>query len=94
MTTDTTFLTVARAEALFTSWLATGSHPSHAAADEAIRAAVRAHHGVRGCAVDVAGEYGDHPEVAAPRMRWARHVVEELYETRRARPGDRWALVG
>ena len=94
MTTHPTPLTAARAEALFTSCLATGSHPSRAAAEEAIRTAVRAHHGVRGCAADVASEYGDHPECAAPRMRWARHVVEELYETRGRRSGDRWALVG
>ena len=75
----TTFLTAARAEALFTSPLETGSRPTFDAVDHAIRVAVRNHHGVLGCAVDVAGEYGDHPEVAAPRMRWARRLVEELY---------------
>ncbi len=80
MSTNAAILTIARAEALFTSPLATGSRPPRAVVDEEIRHAVRAHHGVRGCAADVAGEYGDHPEVAAPRMRWARHVVEELYE--------------
>ncbi|MBU2664681.1 hypothetical protein KOI35_14350 [Actinoplanes bogorensis] len=83
-------LTVARAEALFTSPLATGSHPSHATAEQAIRHAVRTHGGVRGCAADVAGEYGDHPECAAPRMRWARHVVDELYDAGR----PRWVLAG
>ena len=80
MTSQTTALTAARAEALFTSQLATGSQPAYDVVNEAIRSAVRAHGGVRGCAADVAGEYGDRPEVAAPRMRWARHVVEELYE--------------
>ena len=96
MTSETTALTAARAEALFTSQLATGSQPAHDVVDEAIRIAVRAHGGVRGCAADVAGEYGDHPELAVPRMRWARGVVEHLYEGRRAhanRPRNDWALV-
>lgn len=96
MTTQTTALTAARAEALFTSSLATGSLPGYDVVEEAIRIAVRAHGGVRGCAVDVAGEYGDHPELAVPRMRWARGVVEHLYEPRRARAGGTrsgWALV-
>lgn len=93
--TETTVLTAARAEALFTSQLATGSHPAYDVVDEAIRIAVRAHGGVRGCAADVAWEYGDHPEHAVPRMRWARGVVEHLYEARpAARKRGGWALVG
>jgi hypothetical protein len=95
MTTNATLLTVARAEALFTSQLATGSRPTFDVAETAIRIAVRTHGGVRGCAADVAAEYGDYPEVAAPRMRWARSVVEQLYEVRRARaqrPTNTWAL--
>ncbi|WP_205650567.1 hypothetical protein [Actinoplanes solisilvae] len=93
--TTATILTVARAEALFTSRLATGSQPTYDTVEEAIRIAVRAHRGVRGCAADVAGEYGDHPESAAPRMRWARRLVEELYDARRGRARRRlaWALV-
>ena len=85
--TTTTLLSAARAEALFTSQLATGSHPTYDVVETAIRVAVRAHGGVRGCAADVAAEFGDYPEVAAPRMRWARSVVEQLYEVRRARAG-------
>ena len=87
-------LTAARAEALFTSTLATGSQPAYPTVADAIRIAVRAHGGVRGCAADVAMEYGDHPELAVPRMRWARGVVEHLYGERRTqhrRSG--WALV-
>ena len=90
MTVNAPILTVARAEALFTSLLTTGCQPSRAVAEEAIRHAVRTYGGVRGCAAEVAGEYGDHPESAAPRMRWARRVVAELYE---GRPGECWALV-
>ena len=85
-----TVLTDARAEALFTSTLSTGSRPAPEVVEAAIRAAVRAHGGVRGCAADVAAEYGDHPELAVPRMRWARGVVEHLYHTRRPCPG--WSL--
>ncbi|MEU4424023.1 hypothetical protein AB0F81_25615 [Actinoplanes sp. NPDC024001] len=91
MTTETTMLTAARAEALFTSPLATGSRPAHDVVDAAIRLAVRAHGGVRGCAGEVAAEYGDHPETAVPRMRWARELIDELYVVRR--PFHGWALV-
>jgi hypothetical protein len=94
-TTTTTLLSAARAEALFTSRLATGSRPTYEVAQTAIRVAVRAHGGVRGCAAEVAAEFGDYPEVAAPRMRWARSVVEQLYEARPAsagRPGHAVAL--
>jgi hypothetical protein len=90
MSIRTDVLTAARAEALFTSPLATGSRPTFDVVDNAIRFAVRTRGGVRGCAGDVAMEYGDHPELAAPRMRWARDVVERTYEARRpraARPG-------
>jgi hypothetical protein len=91
----TTALTAARAEALFTSDLATGSQPTRHAVEQAIRAAIRARGGVRGCAAEVAGEYGDHPELAMPRMRWARSVVDCLYQdrhTRIRRRASRWAL--
>ena len=90
MTTTTTALTAARAEALFTSHLSTGSHPAYDVVEQAIRVAVRAHGGVRGCAADVAAEYGDHPDLAVPRMRWARDVIDDLYDRRH--PTD-WALV-
>jgi hypothetical protein len=95
-TARTTALTAARAEALFTSHLPTGSRPTRQVADQAIRVAVRARGGVRGCAAEVATEYGDHPELAVPRMRWARNVVEHLYPDRRAdadRRASSWALV-
>jgi hypothetical protein len=86
----TTMLTAARAEALFTSRLATGSTPSAAAVEEAIRSAVSAHGGVRGCAADLAGEYGDHPDLAVARMRWALDVIDQRYAAHRR---GSWALV-
>jgi hypothetical protein len=71
--------------------LSTGSRPAYEVVEQEIRSAVRAHGGVRGCAADVAAEYGDHPELAAPRMRWARELVDLLYGIPRRRTG--WALV-
>jgi hypothetical protein len=79
MNTNSAILTAARTEALFTSVLATGSDPAYDIVEQAIRTAVRTHGGVRGCAADVASEYGDYPDTAVPRMRWARHVVHTLY---------------
>jgi hypothetical protein len=76
MTTD--LLTAARAEALFTSDLSADSHPTCAEVTAAIRHAVRTHGSTRACATVLAGEYGDHPEIAAPRMQWALSVVQAL----------------
>jgi hypothetical protein len=77
----TTILAAARAEALFASPLSTGAVIDRAQADAAIRSSVATFH-VRGCALIVAGEYGDHPELAVPRMRWAADTVAELYARR------------
>ena len=41
---------------------------------QAIAAAVAAF-GIRGCAARVAQAYGEHPETAVLRMRWARAAV-------------------
>jgi hypothetical protein len=70
-------LTAARAEALFTSWLHTGSTVTPAVAQAAIAATIR-RYGSRGCATFVAGAYGDYPDTAAARMRWARSIVDAL----------------
>jgi len=63
-----------RADALFASDLQRCDEPSVAQVDQAIAAAVRAL-GARGCAARVAQEYGEHPETAAVRMRWARGLA-------------------
>ena len=78
-------LTAARAEALFTSHLSQRSAPDATQVAAAITAAVRAYGGTRGCAAQVAAEYGDHPETAPARMRWARRVVESVYRGSGAR---------
>jgi hypothetical protein len=85
-------LRAARAEALFTSHLPTGSRPARAQVEAVIRSAVKTYGGSRGCATVLAGAYGDYPETAAPRMRWALAVVEEVYRKSVAAPGQHWSL--
>jgi hypothetical protein len=85
MTNNRDLLVTARAAAIFTSHLATGSQPTSPEATAIISAAVRAHGGTRGCAAEVAAAYGERPETAAPRMRWARTVIEDIYQRRPAR---------
>src|SRR5262245_11833663 len=87
MAITTDLLTAARAEALFTSLLSADGHPSRSEVATAIAHAVRTYGGARGCAAEVAAAYGDRPETAVPRMRWARAVVETVYS--RPRPGPR-----
>jgi hypothetical protein len=41
--------------------------------------AVRVYGGTRGCAGEMAAAYGEHPETAATRMRWARHAIHASY---------------
>ena len=72
-TSDLTIST-ARADALFASPLQRSDAPSPAQVHQAIAAAVAAF-GIRGCAARVAQAYGEHPETAVPRMRWARAAV-------------------
>ena len=67
-------LSAARADALFVSALQSSDQPTAAQVEQAIAAATRAF-GDLGCAARVAQEYGEHPETAAPRMRWARLTV-------------------
>jgi hypothetical protein len=67
-----------RAEALFASALQRSDRPSPGQVRKAVAAAIRAYSG-RGCAELVAQEFGDHPETAAERMRWARAVASEVF---------------
>ena len=80
-----------RAEALFASTLQCSQQP---AADE-VRCAVAAslrRFGIRGCAAQVAGEFGDHPETAVGRMRWALETVRTVYPAHTPAPRLRLAL--
>ena len=78
MTADTDPMTAARAAALFVSDISAFTHPSPAEVDAAIRVFLGTR-GERACAAEVAAAYGDYPDVAAGRMRWARGLVETLY---------------
>jgi hypothetical protein len=63
-------ITAFGADALFVSALQCSDAPNAAQIRQAIDAVVRAF-GASGCAGRVAQEFGDHPETAAARMRWA-----------------------
>ena len=80
----------ARADALFASALQRSDQPSAVQVKQAIAAATRAF-GDLGCAARVAQEYGEHPETAARRMRWARTAVAGVFggliRTRATPPG-------
>ena len=64
----------ARAAVIFASALPTGSRPTNATLDAAVAAALHACGGIPGCVAAMASAYGDYPETAAPRMRWALSV--------------------
>jgi hypothetical protein len=63
-------VSAARADALFASPLQRSDEPSAPQVRQAIATALAAY-GVRGCAARVAQDYGEHPETALTRMRWA-----------------------
>jgi hypothetical protein len=67
-------LTAAWAAALFASVLQRSDEPTASQVRQAVAAATRAY-GAGGCAARVAHEFGEHPETAATRMRWARMEV-------------------
>src|SRR5689334_16381702 len=73
-TTSHLSISAARADALFASVLQRSDEPSSEQVRQAIAAAVRAF-GTRGCAARVAQAYGEYPETAVRRMRWARAPV-------------------
>lgn len=79
-TSDLT-ISAARADALFASPLQRSDEPSPPQVHRAIATALAAF-GIQGCAARVAQAYGDHPETAAPRMRWARATVTGAPVTR------------
>lgn len=70
--------TAVRAEALFLSALQRSEEPNPRQVRQAVAAAVR-RFGGPGCAGLVAQEFGEHPETAAARMRWARQLIAEAF---------------
>jgi hypothetical protein len=87
-------ISTARADALFASALQRSDEPSAAQVHQAIAAAVAAF-GILGCAARVAQAYGEHPETAVQRMRWARSAAADAFGGVRAEsarvPGARRA---
>jgi len=67
-----------RADALFASALQRSDRPSPGQVRQAIAAAA-ARYGASGCAARVAQAFGEHPETAATRMRWARTTVAGVF---------------
>ena len=67
-------ISAVRAEALFASALQRSDEPSAWQVEQAVAAAIGTF-GELGCAARVAQAYGEHPETAVTRMRWARAAV-------------------
>ncbi|WP_211192662.1 hypothetical protein [Actinoplanes sp. TBRC 11911] len=74
-----------RAEALFASRLQPADQPSAGQVQDVVTSTLRKL-GIRGCAAHMAGEFGDHPETAADRMKWAQATIRTTYPTRPATP--------
>src|SRR5215468_752011 len=68
----------ARADALFVSALQRSAQPSARQVRQAIATTLR-RFGDRGCTQQVAQEFGEHPDLAVARMRWARQAVAAAY---------------
>jgi hypothetical protein len=66
-----------RCEALFASALQRSEAPSASLVAREISRTL-GELGTEGCACRVAQEFGDHPESARDRMRWARQAVANL----------------
>ena len=75
-----------QADALFASAMQPCDEPDSGQVRQAIAAAIRAF-GSIGCAERVAQEFGDHPETAVVRMRWARFVIGEAFPDWAPQPG-------
>jgi hypothetical protein len=71
-------MTAVRADAVFASGLQRRDEPGAGQVRRAVVAAICAL-GYCGCAERVAQEFGDHPETAVIRMRWARAVVRQAF---------------
>jgi hypothetical protein len=78
-------ISAVRADALFVSALQRCEHPSTGQVRQAVAEAVRTF-GREGCAERMAQEFGDHPETAVIRMRWAREQVGEAFGKQMPRP--------
>jgi hypothetical protein len=62
-------------EALFVSALQPSDRPDAGRMHAAVARAIH-EYGEQGCAARVAQEFGDHPDLAVPRMVWVRHTID------------------
>jgi hypothetical protein len=67
-----------RAEALFVSTLQPSASPTPGQVRRAVATTLRGL-GADGCAAQMAGEFGDHPDPAAARMSWALATIHTVY---------------
>ena len=79
-------IAVFRADAVFVSGLQRCDEPSAGQVRRAVATAIRSF-GCSGCAGRVAQEFGDHPETAVIRMRWALAVAREAFADPAPGPG-------
>jgi Sigma-70 region 2 len=77
------------ADALFVSALQRGDPPGAGPVRRAVATAVGAF-GAGGCAERVAQEFGDHPETAVTRMRWARQLAAEAISGQEPEAARTW----
>jgi hypothetical protein len=77
-----------QADAVFASGLQRGDEPTAGQVRQAVAATIRTF-GYSGCAERVAQEFGDHPETAVIRMRWARAVAREAFADSAPEPSPR-----
>ena len=80
---------VVRTDALFVSAVQRSDEPGAIQVREAVAAAVR-RFGPQGCAERVAEEFGDHPDIAAARMRWARRQIAQVFGEQCVRAPAGW----
>ena len=78
MTVSRPIIERARAQALFVSHLQPCDLPTVEQVWATIRRVI-AEQGVRGCQALVAQEFGEHPDAAVARMRWARETARRAY---------------
>jgi hypothetical protein len=71
-------VSAARCDALFVSPLQPSQQFGAQQVRQAVAAAAR-RFGERGCAGQVAQEFGEHPEAASARMRWARQAIARAF---------------
>jgi hypothetical protein len=74
-------LSLARAQVLAVSPMSAAERLDRGRVDAVIRATVRALGGVGGCVAALAHEFGEYPDTAPLRMRWAKQAVAAVYDT-------------